>query len=149
MGARIVELQEELERLPGWEERLEAVLVAAANKPYRIGTHDCLRLACRAVEALTGVDYWREFAGRYKSQRDALRRIRMYGDTLTDAVTVVLGITPKGPLMARRGDLLTYRDESGEHIGVCAGATVALMAEGGLVYVALDDASLLFSWRIG
>jgi hypothetical protein len=138
-----------MNRLPGWEDRLDAVLVAAANKPYRLGSHDCLRLACRAVEALTGQDYWRDFSGRYCSQKGALRRIRMYGNTLTDAVTAVLGINPMEPMMARRGDLLTYRDEKGEHLGVCAGATVALMAEGGVTFVALDDSRLLHCWRIG
>src|SRR5262245_28821615 len=49
------------ERLPGWEKRLHAVIAAAGDRAYKLGEHDCFRVACLDVEALTGVDLWAEW----------------------------------------------------------------------------------------
>ena len=41
-------------RREGWERRLQDVVRAAQDKPYKLGENDCFRFACAAVEALTG-----------------------------------------------------------------------------------------------
>lgn len=139
----------ELTRKPDWELALDRVIQIFAAKPYRLGSSDCLRLACAAVAAMTGVDLWRRWSGRYYTHRGALRQIRYYGNTLCEAVTAVLEVDPGAPLTARRGDLLAYRDANGEHLGVCVGGLVAIYAADGLGYVTLDDARLTHAWRIG
>jgi hypothetical protein len=138
-----------MKRLPGWEERLGGVFTAATAEPYRLGVHDCLRVACMAVEALTGEDHWPRFARSYATKREALAVIRTRGDSLGEAVSAVLGVPDSDRLLARRGDLVLYRDDAGEHLGVCGGMQVGVTGPAGLVWVPLIDPRCLRAWRIG
>jgi hypothetical protein len=132
-----------------WPERLVAVMEAARKQPYVLGTHDCLRLACAAVEALTGTDYWPRFEG-YKTKRQALVTIARIAPSLSEAVTATLGVPPSPVLSAWRGDICLFRDDQGEdHLGVCMGRLVIVTAPEGTLSMALDHPGLLVSWRIG
>ena len=136
-------------RRPGWESRLAAVLADAQHAPYILGQHDCLRVACRTVDALTGIDLWPRFAG-YTTKRQALVTIARIAPGLGEAVTATLGRTPSSVVMARRGDLALYRDSTGEdHLGVCTGHRVAVLMPEGLHHLSLRDEGLLGAWRIG
>ncbi len=133
-------------RREGWESRLALVIQAARYTPYELGTHDCFRVACRVVEALTGVDRWHEFAG-YTTKREALALIASHGSSFEAAFDWLLG--PRWDVrLARRGDLCCVQTEDGEkHLGVCLGREVALTAPEGLIYTPL--LSCLCCWRIG
>lgn len=136
-------------RLQGWEARLATVLEAARHQPYALGEHDCLRLACQSVEALTGVDHWPRFAG-YTTQREALRTIARIAATLGEAVTAVLRVEPSRIRMAQRGDIALYRDVTGQdHLGVVVGSNVAVLREDGIQMLPLLDNGLLCAWRVG
>lgn len=136
-------------RLDGWESRLAKVVETAQRTPYVLGESDCLRMACAAVEALTGVDYWPRFAG-YTTKRQALVTIAKIAPSLGEAVTATLGVAPASRLLALRGDWLLFRDDHGQdHLGVCIGRDVMLKTDDGILTVALDDPRLLCSWRIG
>lgn len=138
-----------MRRLEGWESRLAAVIEAARRTPYVLGESDCLCLACAAVAALTGVDYWPRFAG-YTTRRGALVTIARIAPSLGEAVTATLAVSPTPTLSARRGDLMLFRDGEGEdHLGVVAGSRVMLYLPDGLGSVGLDHPGLLCSWRIG
>lgn len=147
MGARLNRTV--MARTQGWESRLMAVVEAARVEPYVLGVHDCFRFACRAVEALTGADLWSEWAGRYRTRRQALRRIHEYaGAGFTEAGSKLFGGSPVPCAQARRGDVLEYRDDRGEqHLGVCVGADVAVLAEQGLAFVRLSRCR--HAWRVG
>ena len=141
-----------LRRLDGWEGRLAAVIAAARVSEYVLGEADCLRLACRAVEALTGVDYWPRIVGKrgYKTKRGALLIIARIAGSLGEAVTATLGIEPAPTRRAQRGDIVLFRDPDNEdHLGVCIGAQVLLTAPWGSVTLPITDARLLCAWRIG
>lgn len=136
-------------RLDGWESRLMAIVDSALRTPYVLGEHDCLRLACADVEALTGVDYWPRFKG-YKTKRQALVTIAKIAPTLGEAVTAVLEVRPSRAICARRGDLVLFRDDDSEdHLGVCIGREVLVTAEQGAITLGLEDKRLLCSWRVG
>lgn len=134
-------------RTEGWEDRLLKVIEGARTRPYRLGEHDCLRVACQSVEALTGIDLWPRFAG-YATKREAIATILQYGKTLPDAVSAVLGIEPMSPKLARRGDVCHYVD-AGDHLGVCVGEDVAVLGDAGLVLVPITSSALRCAWRIG
>lgn len=147
MSARLAD-RVELCRLPGWEARLAAHLEAARGKPYKLGEHDCFRFACGAVQALAGVDLWEAWRGRYSSKRSALRLLAEYGGGFTGAFTRLFGVEPSDCALARRGDVVEYRDAEGvQHLGVVAGAMVAVMLERDLSYVWRRDCA--HAWRIG
>lgn len=136
-------------RLEGWERRLEAVIESARHTPYRLGQHDCLRVACAAVEALVGVDHWLKFAGKYSTRREALLVIAQHGRTLGTAVSRILNSPAESMRLVRRGDIALYCDEAGEHLGVCIGRSVAVLGPDGLVFLPILDDRLQYCWRVG
>ena len=136
-------------RLPGWEMRLTTVLEFARTQPYELGRHDCLRVACAAVLALTGTDYWPRFRG-YRTRRQALATIARIGGSLGEAVAITLGVPPSPTLSALRGDLALFRDGWGEdHLGVVVGRYVQLTLPAGAGSVPLDHPGLVCAWRVG
>lgn len=118
----------------------------AERKPYRLGEHDCLRLACRVVEARSGIDHWPRFAG-YKTKRQALAVIARIAPSLREAITATLGAPELSPTLAQRGDLVIYRDTE-EHIGVCTGEHVAVLGADGLLRVPITSRRLTAAWRV-
>jgi cell wall-associated NlpC family hydrolase len=138
-----------LHRRDGWEVRLAEVIEAARHAPYVLGQTDCLRLACAAVEALTGTDFWPRFAG-YKTKRQALLTIAKIAPSLGEAVTTTLGVPPTPTLAAQRGDIALFRDATGEdHLGVVVGSHVMLTAPWGIEFARIDHGGVLLTWRIG
>ena len=132
-----------------WPERLAAAVDAARGKPYVLGENDCLRLACAAVEALTGEDFWPRFAG-YKTHRQALVKIARIAPSLGEAVTATLGVPPMRVFAAWRGDLVLFRDDIGEdHLGVALGRQVVVMDAAGPLHIGLDHPGLVCAWRVG
>ncbi len=145
-------------RLEGWESRLVAVIEAARARSYALGEYDCFRLACAAVAALTGVDLWPAWAGRYRTRREALRLLVEFAGPghsaaamplFSAAFTRLFCAARESPRRARRGDILEYVDSaSGEqHLGVCVGACAAVPGEHGLLFVPLSQCAGV--WRIG
>lgn len=122
------------------------VLDEAQDKPYKLGEHDCLRVACAVVQARTGVDYWPRFAG-YKTKRQALAVIARIAPSLREAITLTLGTLELFPTMAQRGDLVLYHDVE-DHIGVCTGDKVAVLGPDGLVHIAITSPMLKAAWRV-
>jgi hypothetical protein len=133
-------------RRPGWEERLAALIETARHEPYQLGVHDCFRLACRVVEALTGVDRWPQFAG-YTTKREALELLAQHGTSFEAAFDWFFGCTHLHRFMARRGDIVALHDGHEKHLGVCLGHRVAALQPEGLLFLPLDQA--LCCWRIG
>lgn len=138
-----------LQRRNDWPERLVAVMDSARHRPYVLGSHDCVRLACSAVEAQTGIDFWPRFAG-YATKRQALVTIARIAPSLGEAVTVTLGVVPLAVLSARRGDIVLFCDDLGEdHLGVCMGRRVIVTAPEGTLSMELDHPGLISCWRVG
>jgi hypothetical protein len=130
-------------RPAGWERRLNEILNDARAQPYELGSHDCFRVACRVLEALTGEDRWPEFQGRYTNKRDALKLIAQYGSNFISAFEWFFRSSSVSVREARRGDLVAIKTEDGEsHLGV-----VTLDGSQGLVY--LPVSSCVCAWRIG
>ena len=100
-------------RTEGWELRLQSVIDAARERPYILGEHDCFRLTCRVIEALTGVDRWPEFAG-YKTKREALAKLAQFGSSFESAGDWFFAVERSGIPRARRGDIAALQDDAGE-----------------------------------
>jgi hypothetical protein len=134
-------------RREDWPVRLYEVVEAAQAVPYQLGVHDCLKFACECCAAMTGRDYWPTFAGRYTDLRGAVRVIAEYGSTFVEAVGNVLDAAPQPVLMSQRGDVVMYRDDQ-FHLGVCMGATVAVLGPDGLLQLPITHTGMVASWRI-
>jgi len=134
-----------IERADGWELRLFAVIADAEGVPFGYGSQDCFRFACAAIEALTGVDHWAAYAGRYQTRADAYALIAEHGG-LSEGMDWLCG--PRvAASHARRGDIVCIDTPLGEALGVCLGVDAAVLGDVGLRYVPVADA--LCAWRIG
>lgn len=135
-------------RVAGWESRLSALIEAARHRPYELGVHDCFRMACAAVEALTGVDRWPEFEGRYHTERGALALLARHGSTFEDAGDWFFGVPRVDWANGRRGDIACLQDSTGrKHLGVICGSTIAALREDGMTFHPLSTARCV--WRVG
>lgn len=130
-----------------WESRFYAVLEDARNKPYVLGEHDCFRLACRVIEALTGVDRWPEFAG-YTTERQALRKLAQFGPSFEEAGDWFFGAPRIDLKLARRGDICALVDEAGQkHLAVLVDDRAACMLPAGLLFIEAKRCHC--AWRVG
>ncbi|MBU0752359.1 MAG: hypothetical protein KJ787_13885 [Gammaproteobacteria bacterium] len=138
-----------LVRTSDWPERLADVVAAATSRPYRLGEWDCLRFACACIAAMTGEDFWPRFAGEYTTRRAALKAIAAIARDLEAAITATLGVSPAPTFSAQRGDLVLFKDDAGEHIGVCLGGSVAVLGPAGLLPLPITAPGLGPCWRVG
>lgn len=75
---------------------------------------NCIQWACQGIEALTGHDYYAEFAGT-KGALGAVRRIREEGfNTLDHLIGSILKEVPIA--MAHQGDLVLVRTEAWDNL---------------------------------
>lgn len=134
-------------RLDNWPARLNAVIEAQRDVPYELGTEDCLKFVCACAEAITGIDHYVHWRGRYRTKRDAYRLMLEYaGGGLGEGADKLHGLESRRDLKnLRRGDWVLYRDED-EHLGVCVGSQVALYHETGLLFIPLS--SCIRGWAI-
>jgi hypothetical protein len=58
-------------RLELWPSRLDAVIQAAATRPFAWGEHDCCTFAADCVEAVTGTRVWPADFGTYTTSMGA------------------------------------------------------------------------------
>lgn len=135
-------------RREDWPERLALQVSLAQRQPYALGVHDCARFACLCIEAMTGVDLWPRFAG-YSTLAQAHRVAVRLGGSLPGAAAALLGVNPAPVAQARRGDIVTYRDESGEHLGICTGVHVAVLGPQGLAHLPLNHPGMGVCVRVG
>jgi hypothetical protein len=104
-------------------------------------------MALRAVEALTGVDKWPPFEGRYRTRREAVALIAEHGSNFIAAFDAFFETPNVNVRLAQRGDIVALADAYGEkHLGVCIGAETAFLAPGGLVRV--PTMTCLCCWRV-
>jgi hypothetical protein len=133
-------------RLTGWEPRLNAVIEAARAQSYVLGEHDCFRVACAVVQALTGVNRWPEFAG-YTTKREALLKIAAHGRSFEAAGDWFFG-TRIDVKSAQRGDIAAIQTPDGEkHLGVVMGKHLYVLYEAGMAHVPMAAAHC--AWRVG
>lgn len=141
-----------LERVEGWESRLVAVIEAARVRTYALGQWDCFALACASVAAVTGVDFWPQWQGRYATRREAVALIAAYaghgdGNAFTRAFSKLFGAAPVPMSFGRRGDIAEFVDATGQqHLGVVLGRDVAVMDEQ-MTFVSRK--ACVHAWRIG
>jgi hypothetical protein len=139
MGARRM-------RLDDWDTRLEAV-IAAADKPFAWGDHDCCTFAASCVEAVTGRQLWVKSAPSYRTAAGAKKALKKVGfDDLPSALDGVLG-ERKPVAMAQRGDvvLIDGADAPGCAVVDLSGEWAVGPSPDGVVRVRLAEAVAAWS----
>lgn len=111
-----------------WENRLNAYIGEARDRPFEWGQHDCILFACSAVEVMTGIDHALSYRGQYSDKRGAARMLAELGEG-TLLRTIDSCFERKAVSHAVRGDLVWFEGSA----GVCLGNMAAFVGEEHLV----------------
>jgi hypothetical protein len=128
-------------RLDGWESKLNDVI--SQSGVFEWGTNDCCMFAVRVVEAITGVDHGKPYRG-YKTAKGAASRLLKHGG-VEGIATKELG-EPKFPLLARRGDVVSFETQNQIALGICAGDKIIAVSQAGLVSLSMREA--IKAWSV-
>lgn len=146
-----------MQRLKGWEERLNAVFREWRRAPHAWGSRDCLLFPCAAVEALLGVDLAAQWRGKYSDERGALRLLRRVGGADLEVALPAIAAARAGELgsaevtqrFARRGDVAAIEGLAHQCLAVVdpSGRALAAFGLNGLERMPLERG--LRFWSVG
>jgi phage gp36-like protein len=137
-----------MQRVDGWEIKLEDALQDAASKPYIMGKTDCFLSTANVVQSVTGEDIMADWRGDYKTLKEAARIIK--AASYESAVHWLDNVTDGrvAASKARRGDIVaTQTDRVIPSVGICAGdKAVIFVHDVGAVFVPMN--TIEEAWRI-
>jgi hypothetical protein len=136
--------QEHLIRYDNWPEKLNELIEARLNKPFKWGEHDCCLFAADAILAMTGTDLASDLRGTYASKTKAAKIVKEKGG-LAQIATDRLG-EPIPVLMAKRGDIVLMPVATGNCLAVCLGDKLAAPGPDALVFAPLNVA--ISAWKV-
>lgn len=110
---------------------------------FEWGSNDCCMFVFRVAEAITGIDYAKPYRG-YKTSKGAARRLLKYGG-VEGMATNSLGES-KPPLMAKRGDVVSFKNNEDIALGVCVGDKIAVVSDTGVDLISMKNA--INAWSV-
>ena len=128
-------------RLDDWPSRLSAYLRERKKMPFQWHVNDCMSFTAKAVEALTGIDYFSHYSD-YHDEETARQMLAKNGGVV-GIITKCLGKGSREVAKASRGDVVIVKapevlagivDDSGQRI--------VGIGETGFIYMPLKKA-----WR--
>ena len=143
-----------------WPEILLAEVKAAADRPFKFGTHDCCLFTSSLVLAFTGTDLAAKLRG-YKSAAGAIKTLKEKGrGTLLRTMNAVMsehgcqkathvGLLQRGDVCMAKVPLPESVEPSGIEewaVGVCLGET-AVFASDGIVQIPMSE--IKRGWHCG
>lgn len=137
-----------LQRRVDWPERLNEKIEELKNRPFVWGTLDCCIFTADIIQAMTDVDVFAEFRGKYTDLDGAHDQIKATGKNLGFAVSKTLkkyGCVQKPVNRAGRGDLVLTTDNA---LGIVSpdGRLILALTQSGLAYYPLSLAKT--AWGI-
>ncbi|MCU6204521.1 DUF6950 family protein [Enterobacter cloacae] len=128
---------------PDCHNRLIAVIMAAAKRPFLWGEHDCCLFAADCAEAMTGENFADGWRGTYDSETGAKKALLRGGGSLEKVLAKYLDEVPVK--MAQRGDIAVVENAGTRCAGVIYGGAVWVPGEAGLVCLRVKPMS---TWRV-
>ena len=120
--------------IDNWEKALQEIVEVSKDREFKYGSLDCVLFVADVVKATTGIDYSKEYRGRYKTDKGALRIVKK-GGGLKTLVTATLGIESSKVEYAKRGDPMLIKGKDEDFLAVCLGEQSILVQREGLMYV--------------
>lgn len=125
----------------GPQSSLNQYLREVADKPFRLGRHDCLTFTNEAWRRMYGYGWADDWIGRYMSARSQDDLRAEFGfDTFEEAIDKKLKRTnhlpPRCALVMGAGETGWL---TGRALGLCVGINSAFLSNSGVVYVSTAD----------
>jgi hypothetical protein len=127
----------------GWEKRLADLITARAFRPFVWGENDCLLFAFDATDALHDTTFAALHRGKYRTEREAHRRLAKAGGFAEGLAG--LGFAEVPPKLAQRGDVAVL--EGVQALGIIMGAQVFAAGPDGLTALPRADMKRAFTCR--
>jgi hypothetical protein len=134
-------------RISNWAKHLNALVDSRRNTPFQWGVNDCMLWPADCVLAITGEDPAAEYRGTYSTALSAMRIAEKHGG-IRGLVSRQLNDWPVKKEFARRGDIVTFRDDDRFFGGVHLGNVAAFVSTDGLAFIPANKINELI-WRIG
>lgn len=134
-------------RLPDWQARLSAYILASWTRPLAPGQFDCMLFGAGGVEAVTGTDPAADFRGRYTTLKGGFRVLKNAG--FLDHIACIDAHFARIPrAQAIGGDLAAVPGEDGTAaVGIVQGTLIYVLGpEGGLSLAPIEAA--LAVWEV-
>lgn len=98
-----------MERLEGWEIKLDDFIKSRQNQKFQWGIQDCCLFACDAIREITGEDIADHFRGQYKTKDQAYLMLYAFSggglDEATKKIMEQFGMPEIKREFAGRGDV--------------------------------------------
>ncbi len=132
-----------VKRLEDWPKRLSLYLTERAKMPFEWGVNDCMAFTAKAVEAMTGHDFFKDFSD-YHDEETAKLMLEKNGGVSGIISKCLGGDSTRNVLLAQRGDVVIVKTP--EYVGGIVddtGQRVAIVTKDGLSRLPLNRA-----WRV-
>ncbi len=142
----------EYRRVQNWPTELDKVIIEYQTHLFEWGKSDCGTFAADVVRAITGIEIYQEFKGRYNTARSfAKLLIDCDSRSISELFDLVAGENGFNKIevnQAHRGDIVANRasDMTPECLGVISGPKAIFHANDGLISV--DRSECVLAWSI-
>ena len=120
-----------MKKVDGWNEALNALLLASLGKPFAWGQHDCKTLAAEALDVQYGTDFRARAAEAYAGHGETeLRALCADSGGIDKVVEDWLGTNVLPINLCERGDIVLYADDDGKPYGLAVHDGQQLVAPG-------------------
>jgi hypothetical protein len=127
-------------RFQDWEKRLNDYLNNV--EPFEWGVNDCCQFTLgKWAELATGVNHLTQY--KYKTELGAAKILTKVGGI--EALTSQHLGEPKTPLLAQRGDIVSFEHDEGMALGICIGDKIAAVGANGLILFPISVAQKAWS----
>lgn len=128
-----------MKRRKDWSNRLVGYLDQVKSELFDYGTNDCALFCAGAVEAMTGVDFAKDFRG-YETRDEGIAKMNALG--FADHIAFVADKFEECSILeANEGDLVVVEEAA---LGIVQGRGVYVLTPGGLGLVRLIAANRAF-----
>jgi hypothetical protein len=97
-----------MERIEGWELKLDDFIKSRQNVKFEWGIHDCALFACDAIREITGTDPAYYFRGKYKTKDEAYLLLKEFArgglEETVEKLSLEFGFDEISDKFAGRGD---------------------------------------------
>lgn len=133
-----------LHRLSNWSARLTYYIDEVRFRPLQYGIFDCAIFPCGAIEAVTGVNYSKDFVGKYNTYMGGIKLLKTKYDVRDHVDLAAKWFKPRHWSLGAPGDLASATTELGRALGVVAGAHVFFLNLEGLGMIDLSEVDRIY-----